>query len=50
MERRASAIVPDIGRDPAGERRGVQPLEVGNLMNEAALREDVQQIGLERGH
>ena len=49
MQRGGRAIVADIGRQAAFQRRRVDPGEVRALVNIAALGEDPQEIGADGG-
>ncbi len=50
MERRAGAIVSHISGEPPLQRRRVDPVEIGGLVNEAALGEHFQEFGFRRVH
>jgi hypothetical protein len=50
MEARRGRVEPDIGRDRAREELFVQPLGIGDLIDEAAFLEDAQEVRLELGH
>ena len=50
MQRRAGAVVADIGRDRSLAEKRVKTLRVGALMNEAALMESAEEVGTEGRH
>ena len=50
MKRRSGAIEADIGGYPPRLRERVEITRLGHLVDEAALREGAQEVGLEVAH
>ena len=50
VQRRRGAVVADVGDDPALHCERVEPVEIGALVNEAALGQYVEEVGLVLGH
>jgi hypothetical protein len=50
MQARARGVEADIGRDRSLEGELVQPLRVRDLVDIAALRQELQKGGTIRGH
>ena len=50
MQAGGRRVVADIGGDRPLFACGVEALRIGDLVDEAALVEDAQEIGLELGH
>ncbi|MEO1722679.1 MAG: hypothetical protein AAFR84_09780 [Pseudomonadota bacterium] len=48
MERRARAIIADIGAHGLLPQKLVEALEIGAILHKAAAREDVQELGFRR--
>ena len=50
MQRRRGAVESDIGGDPRGQRARIQRLGLRDLVDEAPVGEDVEEIGFVGAH